>query len=89
MKKLTTKPNWREVFKDCYKEDICVGLKIVPHSHDKKFPKGIVLRVETETEVFQEADNYKEGENGLRLAYLARLFQKMADQLLKAETKND
>jgi len=81
--KLTTKQDWREAFKDCYKEEICVGLKIILHPYDKKFPKGMVLRVETETEMFQEADQYKEGENGLRLAYLARLFQKMADNGLE------
>jgi len=62
--KLTTKQDWREAFKDCYKEEICVGLKIILHPYDKKFPKGMVLRVETETEMFQRPTNIKRGKMG-------------------------
>ena len=85
MKKLTTKPNWRDAFKDCYKEDICVGLRIIPHKSDKRFPVAAVLRVETKKEVFQVVEEldyrYEKGDTKLRPYHLSILFWKMADEL--------
>ena len=89
--------NWRDAFKDCYKEDICVGLRIIPHKSDKRFPVAALLRVETKKEVFQVAEEldyrYEKGDTELRPYHLSILFRKMADELHKSRDikrdKND
>jgi len=92
MKKETSakNTNWRNAFKDCHSEAICVGLRIIPHQSDKQFPVAAVLRVEADDEVYQVTDaldyRYREGDAGLRPLHLSHLFHKMADELLRAKT---
>lgn len=89
--------NWRDIFNDCYKEDICVGLRIMPYkdyagfgtilheSNNKRLPVAAVLRVETKKEVFQVVEEldyrYEKGDTKLRPYHLSILFWKMADEL--------